>query len=53
MLAYILPSASYARNNKSIDGLHEAIAKDVTTLFREGLRVKAGVGRISYGLEVI
>ncbi|CAE7759824.1 unnamed protein product, partial [Symbiodinium necroappetens] len=39
LLACILPSQCYAKHDKSVDGLHKAISKDLTTLFERGITV--------------
>ena len=41
LLSCILPASFYAKNDKSIDGLHECIAEDLARLFRDGLTVPA------------
>ncbi|CAE7487413.1 unnamed protein product, partial [Symbiodinium microadriaticum] len=40
LLACILPSQCYAKHDKSVDGLHEAISNDLRTLFEKGVTIE-------------
>ncbi|CAE6947086.1 unnamed protein product, partial [Symbiodinium sp. CCMP2456] len=46
LLATILPSACYAKKDQSVDGLHRAMADDLTASFRDGVTVEAGNGAV-------
>ena len=41
LLHSILPASCYASDDKSIDGLHAAIAAELTSLFYDGLEILA------------
>ena len=40
LLHSVLPASCYAPNDKSIDGLHTAIAEELTELFENGFTVR-------------
>ena len=48
LLATILPSACYAKNDKSVDGLHRAMADDLIASFRDGVTVEAVNGAAQF-----
>ena len=39
LLSTILPSACYAHNDKSIDGLHQAMVEDLQALAEDGVEI--------------
>ena len=47
MLSFILPSACYAKDDKTLDGLHAAVAQDLRDVFETGVEVMVS------GLELI
>ena len=48
LLHSILPASCYAKNDKSIDGIHAAISEELTELFETGIRVQ--VARCLYNI---
>ena len=40
LLATILPSSCYAKNDKTVDGLHQVIADDFASLMDHGVQVE-------------
>lgn len=39
LLFSLLPSACYAAHDRTLEGLHEVLADDLSTLFRDGITV--------------
>ncbi|CAE6934292.1 FAM186A [Symbiodinium sp. CCMP2592] len=53
LLHSILPASCYAKNDKTIDGLHAAIAEELTELFENGLTVQVGDKKVTIFVALV